>query len=437
MNEKLLIVDDEKHLTEILKIAFEKEGYNVTISDDARKGLDLFNENGFDLVITDIKMEGMNGIELLKRIKNIDKDVFVILMTAFSSFESAVEALRAGANDYIVKPFEIDEIIFRVKSALKHRRLVRGVQTLKKEKLAELEIIGKSHQIKELKQFIEKVKDINTTILISGESGTGKELIARKIHYSSPRVGRFVPLNCAAIPENLLESELFGYKKGAFTGATSNKEGLFKAANGGTLFLDEISELPLLLQPKLLRVMQNQEFVPVGGTKPERVDVRIISATNKNLNTYIKEGKFREDLFFRLNVIPLHIPPLRERKEDIPLLIDFFLKKISHRLGMGEKNFSKDAIQIFMAYPWPGNVRELENLIERIYVLESERVISGNAVKKYFTHPTKIKSTNLKNLEKEMIIKTLEETGGNKKLTAKILGIHISTLYRKLKNGNI
>ena len=440
MKGNILIIDDEKHLADVLRIALEEDGYRVFLAYDPETGIRIFEEERIDLVVSDIRMEKISGLDLLKKFRAKDPDALVILMTAYSSIESVIDALRGGAVDYLVKPFEIDELLFRVKNALNKKHLTKQVYTLREEKLGELNLIGKSEAIAKIKEFIDKVSQVNTTVLIYGESGTGKELVAKLIHYKSNRPGKFVPVNCAAIPDNLIESELFGYKKGAFTGASSDKIGYFKLADSGTLFLDEISEFPLHLQPKLLRAIQNQEFLPLGSTKPEKVDVRIISATNKNLKEEVKAGKFREDLFYRLNVVPIEIPPLRQRREDIPLLIEFFIKKISKRLKMKEKSFTKKAVDLMTLFDWPGNVRELENFIERICVLEKVDIIDEDVIKRYYVkEKTAAQSItgSLKKIEKEAINEALKQAGGNKIVAARILGIHPSTLYRKLKKLNL
>jgi len=435
----LLIIDDEKHLADVLRIALEEEGYRVFLAYDPETGIRIFEEERIDLVISDIRMENLSGLDLLKKFRAKDPDALIILMTAYSSIESVIEALRGGAVDYLMKPFEIDELLFRVKNALNKKHLTKQVYTLREEKLGELNLIGKSEAIAKIKEFIDKVSQVNTTVLIYGESGTGKELVAQLIHYKSNRPGKFVPVNCAAIPDNLIESELFGYKKGAFTGASSDKIGYFKLADSGTLFLDEISEFPLHLQPKLLRAIQNQEFLPLGSTKPEKVDVRIISATNKNLEEEVKAGKFREDLFYRLNVVPIEIPPLRKRREDIPLLIEFFIKKLSKRLKIKEKTFTKEAVDLMTSFDWPGNVRELENFIERICVLEKVNIIDEDVVKRYYMKEKNSApiTGSLKKIENEAIKEALKQAGGNKIVAARILGIHPSTLYRKLKKLNL
>ncbi len=436
----VLIIDDERSLVDILKIGMENEGYKVFAAYDPDTGLKIFKDEKTDVVISDIKMQKMTGLQLLKEIKKIEPNVIFILITAYSSFESAIEALRGGASDYLVKPFDLEELIFRIENAIKKRELQIEVSSLKTEKLKELNIVGKSEAIENVKEIIKKVASLNTNVLITGESGSGKELVAQLIHYQSSRPGRFIPINCASIPENLLESELFGYKRGAFTGAVSDKDGVFKLADKGTVFLDEITELPLLLQPKLLRVIETFEYIPLGGTKTEKVDVRIIAATNREIEEEVKKGNFREDLYYRLNVIPIRIPPLRDRIEDIPVLIEYFMNKISTRFNIKPKKFDKNALKLLLDYNWPGNVRELENLIERILVLEKEETINTEIIKKYLTkieQDNKKETSNLSEIEKNTILKTLEECKGNITKASKKLGVHPSTLYRKLKKLNI
>uniref|UniRef100_A0A7C4Y3Z2 Sigma-54-dependent Fis family transcriptional regulator n=1 Tax=candidate division WOR-3 bacterium TaxID=2052148 RepID=A0A7C4Y3Z2_UNCW3 len=437
-NISILIVDDERSLTDILKIGIENEGYKVFAAYDPETALRIFNDEKIDVVVSDIKMQKISGLQLLRELKKIDPNIVFILITAYSSLESAIEALRGGASDYLVKPFDIEELLFRIENALKKKDIQLELSSLKSEKLSELNIVGESEEIKNIKNIIKKIATLNTNVLITGESGSGKELVARLIHYQSNRPGRFIPLNCASIPENLLESELFGYKKGAFTGAVSDKDGVFKLADKGTLFLDEIAELPIMLQPKILRVIETFEFIPLGGTKTEKVDVRIIAATNKDIENEVKEGKFREDLYYRLNVIPIHIPPLRERKEDIPVLVEHFLEKITKRFNIKEKKISKGAMKLLIDYNWPGNVRELENILERIIVLEHSEIINEEIIKKYLVEKIEVKeSSKLEELEKNTIIKTLEENKWNIVKSAKKLGLHPSTLYRKIKKYNI
>jgi len=436
MRHRILLVDDEQNILEIMKIALRDEGYEVVSTPNPKKSLDIIQNQGFDAVITDIKMAEMDGITLLKKVKEQFPEMVVILITAYASIETAIQALREGAADYITKPFRIEELKIRLQTAIEKMKLKKENITLRRYLQKDLNIVGVSKDVSELKKLIDKVAKVDSSILITGESGTGKELVTRSIHFSSNREGPFVSINCAAIPENLLESELFGYKKGAFTGAVGNKDGLFKSAHKGTLFLDEISEMPLSLQSKLLRVLQSMEFTPLGGTKPIKVDVRVISATNTDIEKRIKENAFREDLYYRLNVIPIRILPLRKRAIDIPILISYFIKKISKRLGIKNKRISPDAMEILKNYRWPGNVRELENVIERLIVLNEGDIITPSSFPDYIKSEKKalkVSEVNLTELEKKAILNGLRNANGNKRKAAKMLGIHLSTLYRKLK----
>ncbi|MCK4322077.1 sigma-54-dependent Fis family transcriptional regulator [candidate division WOR-3 bacterium] len=433
----VLVIDDEKHLLEVIKLGLEEDGYIVDGFYDPVKAVERFDEKNYDAVISDIRMPGMSGIEVLKYCKEQNPKVVVILITAYSSVESAIESMKAGASDYITKPFRMAELLLRLGEALKMVRIEEMNINLRSEKIKEYEFIGGSGKINEIKERIKKVAGTYSPILILGESGTGKELVANLIHYNSKRTGKFVPVNCSAFPSELLESELFGYKKGAFTGADKDKDGLFKVANRGTLFLDEISALPIGLQPKLLRAIQTMKFIPLGSTKVEQVYVRIITATNKDIETLVEKGEFREDLYYRLNVIPIYIPPLRERKEDIPILAEFFIEKISKRLNIKKKELSRESIKKFIEYDWKGNVRELENLIERMIVLEDSDIIDMDSIPKMSKKSEMLNTLNLEMLEKQAILKALERSEGKKKKAAQLLGVHPSTLYRKLTKLNI
>lgn len=433
----VLVIDDEKHLLEVIKLGLEEDGYIVDGFYDPVKAVERFDEKDYDAVISDIRMPGMSGIEVLKYCKEQNPKVVVILITAYSSVESAIESMKAGASDYITKPFRMAELLLRLGEALKMVRMEEMNINLRSEKIKEYEFIGGSGKINEIKERIKKVAGTDSPILILGESGTGKELVANLIHYNSKRTGKFVPVNCSAFPSELLESELFGYKKGAFTGADKDKDGLFKVANRGTLFLDEISALPIGLQPKLLRAIQTMKFIPLGGTKVEQVYVRIITATNKDIETLVERGEFREDLYYRLNVIPIYIPPLRERREDIPILAEFFIEKISKRLNTKKKELSRESIKKFSEYEWRGNVRELENLIERMMVLEDSDIMDMDSIPKMSKKSEILNTLNLEILEKRAILRALERSEGKKKKAAQLLGVHPSTLYRKLTKLNI
>ncbi len=434
---KILVIDDEKYLLEVIRLGLEEDGYAVDGFYDPIKAMEKFEEKNYDAVISDMRMPGMSGIEVLKHCKERNPRVVVILITAYSSIESAIESIRSGASDYITKPFRMVELMLRLKEAFKKIRIEEMNINLWKEKIKEFEFIGKSEKVNEIKNKVKKVAVTDSPVLILGESGTGKELIANLIHYNSKRTGKFIPVNCSAFPSELLESELFGYKKGAFTGADRDKDGLFKVANRGTLFLDEISTLPLGLQPKLLRAIQTMQFTPLGGTKPEHVEVRIISASNQDIESLVEGGEFREDLYYRLNVIPIEIPPLRERKEDIPILVKHFMEKISKRLNIKKKKLSKESMKTILEYDWKGNIRELENLLERLIVLEDSDIIDEDSIPQITTKKEFPNTLNLEMLGRQAILKALEISSGNKKGAADLLGIHPSTLYRKLNKLNI
>ncbi len=446
---RILVVDDEKSMREVLTIMLEKEGYAVEDAATGEEALDLLRQNGFTIMLTDLRMPGMGGLELTERAKEIDPNILVITMTAFASLESAVEALRLGAFDYITKPFKVGEITTSIRRALDQDSLRRENLYLRRQ-LAQTfdfsQIVGSSERMQEVFNLVRKISATESTVLILGESGTGKELVARAIHYNSHRSeGRFVSINCGAIPETLLESELFGHRRGSFTGAVRDKEGLFSVARGGSFFLDEIGEMPGSIQVKLLRALEQREIVPVGGTSPVKVDTRVIAASNKDLEKEVAEGRFRPDLFYRINVIPIVLPPLRERREDIPLLVEHFLTKWCERTGKRRKGVVPEAMNALVQYQWPGNVRELENLIQRAVTLEERDVIGLDAF------PDKLRVSvgaetdslslvgdlTLDELEKAYILKTLDRTAWHKKQTAEVLGIDPSTLYRKLERYGI
>jgi DNA-binding NtrC family response regulator len=376
---RILVVDDEEIIRLACQRVLTEEGYEVQSRPGGPEALRLLAEELFDVAIVDLKMPRMDGIEVLQAIKRDYPHIPVIMITGYATVESAVEAMKSGAFDYLPKPFTPDEVAVVVKKAVETRSLILENIYLRGEIQAKYgfeNIIGTSKKMQEIYRLIAKVAPTNSTVLITGESGTGKELIARAIHYNSQRKERqFVPVDCAVLSENLLESELFGHVKGSFTGAVVTKPGLFEVADGGSLFLDEIGNISLAMQSKLLRFIQEREFTPVGGTKLKKVDVRLVAATNSNLQEKIKEGTFREDLFYRLNIVPISLPPLRERKEDIPLLAMHFLKKYCQEMGKNPKVFSQMAMEMLMGYPWPGNVRELENIVERAVVMTEEDAI--------------------------------------------------------------
>jgi DNA-binding NtrC family response regulator len=439
--KKVLVVEDEELMRSILRRLLKGEGYEVFTADSAEAALQIFPEHDIAATISDIKMAGMDGIELLGQIRAVDDTAPVIMMTAFSSVDSAVAALRRGAYDYVTKPFVNEDLLQTVKNAIAQRELFRENRALRRELHREYnfsEIIGQSDGLQKVFDIVEKVADTETTVLISGESGTGKELIARSIHFNSPRSARpFLAVNCGALPESLLESELFGHTKGAFTGAATDKKGLFRSADGGTLFLDEIGEMPLPLQVKLLRALQEREVTPVGASIPVGFDARIVAATNRNLEAEVAESRFREDLFYRLNVVEIQIPPLRERRADIPLLVRHFLAKSARNQNRPAKAIDDDALAALQAYDWPGNVRELENAVERAFVLSGDLIMKHDLPAKIGSggqrenasdeHPT------LEETEKRYVLEVLDSVGNDKVQAARILGIDLSTLYRKLK----
>jgi len=444
---RILVVDDEKSMREILEIFLENEGYSVSVAANGELAVEALKKDIFDLVISDMKMPRMGGLELLKNVKENSPDTIFVVMTAFGTTESAVEAMKLGAYDYIQKPFQMDDIRLVVKNALEKQKLQKDVSILKDQlQIPSIEnIIGESRAMQDLFTIISKSASSSANVLIIGESGTGKELVARAIHNMSQRKdNHFVAVNCAAIPDGLLESELFGYMKGAFTGASSNKQGLFELANDGTLFLDEIGEMPISLQAKLLRVLDGGTFRRVGGVSDMTVDVRLVAATNKNLSDQIENGLFREDLYFRLNVLSLKIPPVRERRDDIPLLVNHFLAKYT-----GEnKKFSKEAMTMLQNYRWKGNVRELENIIERVLLLSDgdvmdvdslpEEIRSGPSREKVSVPSSGIDmETIMSDTEKAYLIKALAKTNGVKTEAAKLLNLTFRSFRHKLKKYGI
>jgi DNA-binding NtrC family response regulator len=444
----ILVVDDEKDICMALKILLTKEGYNVQEAYNGEQALERIRRENFDIVMTDIKMEKMDGFEVLKESQKISPETSVIMMTAFASVGSAVEAMRAGATDYITKPFINDEIRLTIKRILKSRELQMENQILRQElsqrPAAFTNIIGSSESMQKVFGVMEKVIPSKSNILITGESGTGKGLVAQAIHEAGARKDKpFIAINCGAIPENLLESELFGHKKGAFTSAIEDKKGLITMANGGTLFLDEIGELPSALQVKLLHVIQTKELTPVGDTRVITVDVRIIAATNADLLQRVKEGRFREDLYYRLNVIEIRMPALRERRDDIPVLIKHYMEIFAKEAGKSIKDIDYEAIQALLAYDWPGNIRELRNTIERATVLADGEVITIHDLPDTFRtlDVEGISTSSLRQaldaFERDYIRRSLTENKGNKEATANKLGVDLATLYRKLKKLRI
>lgn len=445
MATKILVIDDEESMCNFMEIMLSKAGYKVDSVSSATAGVSMLKEKNYDLVIADLNMPEMTGIEVLKQIRAFKKDQDLVVMTAYASVETAIEAMKQGAADYITKPFKVDEIKLTIEKIINRRHLLIENDTLKKQLQGDHSFdnfIGVSEAVVKLKKLARRVASTDSTVLVLGESGTGKDLIAKAIHHHSPRCGgQFVTINCAAIPEQLLESELFGHKKGAFTGAIRDKEGLFKAADGGTFFLDEIGNTSLAIQVKLLRVLEDKTITPVGETKPIEVDVRLIAATNSDLEDDVKTGRFRADLFYRLNVIPLPIPPLRDRQEDIKLLTDCFLNKFCSKLDCAPKRISDEAVELLTAYRWPGNVRELENTIEQAVLLVRDDTIEASDLPDKIQTPPPVgvvqeaqpSTPTLESIEKAYIHFVMSQTDGKKAKAAKILGIDTSTLYRKIE----
>lgn len=444
--KSILIADDEKNMRWILEKNLTAEGFKVIQAADGDEAFNLFVDAEPDIVILDYRMPKVDGLEILRRIKTINDKIPVIIITAHGNTDAAVEAMKLGAVDYISKPFEIDELKITIKKALNIEVLAKEIDTLRFQVSENIDnnIIGRSHKFAEIFRVIDKVADTQATVLINGESGTGKELVANYIHNKSSRKDKpYIKINCGAIPENLLESELFGYEKGAFTGANSRKIGRFDRAEGGTLFLDEIGELSQALQVKLLRVLQEQEYERVGGTEEIKADVRIIAATNKNLDKLVEAGAFREDLLYRLKVIPVLIPALRERKDDIPLLSEFFIDKFTKDLNKGEIRIDKDALEILMNYDFPGNIRELENIIERAVILSTDNrispallpkeVVKGSFVTKEDIFALPENGISLEEVEESFVRQALKMSNGNQTQAANLLSISRHALIYRME----
>ncbi len=445
----LLIVDDELSIRDTLKIALEREGYRVETACDGLAALQIAKEMEIDVLLTDLKMAGMNGIELMEAMKDVQNNFETIVISAYTDIKKAVESIKLGAFDYLQKDFTIDELVITIKKAVERKQLLDENRLLRQKLTSRYrfeDIVGKSGRVVTLYKLIEKVATGKANVLITGESGTGKEIFAKAIHKKSDRRFKpFIAINCAALPENLLESELFGHEKGAFTGAVVQKVGKFEQADGGTIFLDEIGELSSVLQAKLLRFLQEREFERVGGLEKIKVNVRIITATNKRLDKAMEEGEFREDLYYRLNVVNFMIPPLRERKEDIPLLAQYFLNQYNTEYSKSINLISVDTLEYLMAYKWPGNVRELKNIIERAVAIADERdrtilprhlpvnILGRDSI---FKEEEK-EILTLMECEKHHIINTLKKVEGNKTIAAKKLNINRQTLYNKIKQYNI
>jgi len=442
---KVLVVDDDLEMCGMLSDVLKEEGFSVTTTGDSSEASNILKREEFDVLVTDLQMKGLKGLDLLEGVKKVAPMTSVIIITAFGTIESAIKAMKMGAYDYITKPFQMDEIVFTVRKALENRLLKKEVIRLRKEVESRYDfhqLIGKSPSMQKIYDLIERISDSSSNVLITGESGTGKELVAKAIHYNGVRKeGPFIAINCAAIPETLLESELFGYKKGAFTDAKSDKKGLIFEANEGTLFLDEITEMPLTLQAKLLRAIEEKEVRPLGDTNSHPVDVRIISTTNRDIGSLIQQSRFREDLYYRLKVIDVELPPLRDRREDISLLVLHFVNKFSQGSKKNISGVSEEALKIFLNYSWPGNVRELENVIQRAITLSRHDLILPEDLPASITQATDEKlfekameeNLTLDQLEKQYIKRILIAAGGNKTKAAERLGLDRKTLYRKLE----
>jgi two-component system response regulator AtoC len=448
MTMKILVVDDEASVREMLKKGLPQIGdFSVEVAQNGPDAIKKIEEDVFDLLLTDMKMPEMDGLELLKLIKSMWPDMIVILMTAYGSIETAVEAMKLGANDYVTKPIDFDELLIHISKAQKENLLLRENRLLRMEVRKKFEfknIIGKSKQMQEVFSLIEKVSSANSTVIIYGGSGTGKELVAKAIHYNSLRADKpFIPFNCSAIPETLVESELFGHTKGAFTGALQAKRGLFEEANGGTIFLDEISTILPSVQVKLLRFLQDKEVMKVGSTEKTKLDVRVIAATNEDLEANIKKGTFRGDLFYRLHVFPISLPDLKNRKEDIPLLAYHFLDLYTKENQKQIKGISKEAMKLLLEYHWPGNVRELENAIERAVVMADQDYLTPKDFPKNLKETTLdlirkgvTERKSLEDIKAEYIKEILKATGGKKRIAAEILKVNPRTVYRFTKRTN-
>ncbi len=451
--EKILVVDDEKSLREVMSIMLKRAGYAVTEAVDGEEAISQVGKEIYDLVITDLRMPKADGMEVLKAVKSSSPDTVVLVVTAFGTADSAVEAMKHGAYDYLTKPFQVDEVQLIIRNALEKRRLSTENVLLKREIASQssfAQIVGQSEAMQKVFDVVRKVADAKSNVLICGESGTGKELIARAIHYNSARSPMpFVAVNCSAVPETLLESELFGHMKGSFTGAVANKAGLFEVANGGTIFLDEIGDTTPTIQVKLLRVIQEREFRRVGGSQDMKVDVRIIAATNRELEKAVADGSFREDLYYRLDVIPIRLPPLRLRTGDIPLLVKHFLEKFAQESGKVAPTLTPEAIQVLLSHEWRGNVRELENLIERVVAFSSGGPVSEADVKGWLHRalapaaqpgvPTDLPEDGLdleeliNGIEKDLLIKALERSKWVKKKAARLLKLNTRSFRYRLE----
>ncbi len=434
--ERILVVDDEVLMRNFLAEALKRKGIEVSTAESGEKALILLREHSFDMIITDMKMPGLTGLDVLKRVKEISPHTLVIVVTAFGTIENAVEAMKNGAFHYLIKPFSLESLMANIEKANQHMALIEENSYLRQQIGSNpfgRHVVAESPAMQKILQDVQHIAKSNASVFINGETGTGKEVIAHLVHYSSPRANKpFIKVNCAAVPETLVESEFFGHEKGAFTGATSKRLGRFELAHGGSLLLDEITEIPLALQAKLLRVTQEQEFERIGGSKPIKVDVRLISTSNRDIREAITHKVLREDLYYRLNVVPLYLPPLRERQEDIIPLAEHFIERTCQENHLDKKTLSLDAQKKLLYYRWPGNVRELANVIERAIVMDRDKVIRGDHL--YLEGPTasSIAGKTLQELEKQLIVETLQ-MHQNRTKVAETLGISLKTLRNKLQ----
>ena len=442
--ETILVVDDEAIAREGLRMTLADEGYRLLEAESAVAALNLLRTTPADLVLSDLRMPGLDGLEFLRNLRELHPDLLVVIITGFASVESAIAAMKEGAFDYLTKPYNLDAVRLTVRRALAQRRLQAENRALKEELAASrgaARILGHSPPMQQIMALVEQVAGSRSSVLITGESGTGKELVARALHYRSPRAEKaFVSLNCSSLAETLLENELFGHEKGAFTDARERKTGLFEAAAGGTIFLDEVGDIPMAMQPKLLRVLQEREVLRVGGTAPVKVDFRLVTATNRDLQAAIGEGRFRQDLFYRLNVISLAMPPLRERAEDIPELARHFLERFCRDEKKEIHGFTDEAMRLLAQYAWPGNVRQLENVVERVVILDRRGSIDAADLPPELTAGPDSELGDLVSLaehEKRHILRVLEAVAGNRSKAARILGLDRSSLWRKLKEYGV
>ncbi|MCF8062065.1 MAG: sigma-54 dependent transcriptional regulator [Deltaproteobacteria bacterium] len=444
VTDRILVVDDDRNILKLIGMRLESEGYEVYTAPDGERAKTLAREHDFDLALLDLKLIGVNGIDLMEDLHAVHPDMSVIILTAHGTIQSAVDAMKKGAYSYITKPFDARELSLQIRNGLEKGRLSREVKRLRglvSETSGFGRVIGKSAAMKRVMQKAAQAAEADANVYISGESGTGKELIAKSLHLAGPRAqGPFIALNCAAIPETLLESELFGYERGAFTGAHRNKKGLLSRADQGSFFLDEISEMPYAMQAKLLRVLDEKVFSPLGAEKSVSVDTRIIAASNRNLEEEVSRGRFREDLFYRIHVIVIHLPPLRDRREDIPLLAQFFLDKVARKTGREMRGFTPEALQKMMAHPWPGNVRELENTVEAAVVMSEEEVISGDVILKDMPRTEgglKPLKTAKDRFERDYLVQLIEMTQGNVSQAAKLAGKYRADFYELLRKHGL